>query len=76
MQDAALLAAPARAQIGGPPGPASCATHDEFERLVENVATNCCDQFEQEQNCADGMPVVCDTRCSGFYIEFWAACSS
>lgn len=76
LSTAALLAAPVRAQIGGPPGPASCATHDEFERLVENVATNCCDQFEQEQNCADGMPVVCDTRCAGVYIEFWAACSS
>jgi hypothetical protein len=42
---AALLLAPsAEAQT---PGPASCSNHDDFERLVEQVQTNCCDQFDQ-----------------------------
>ncbi len=64
----------ARAQRA--PGPASCTTHDDFERLVENVATNCCDQFEQQDNCDNGLTVrVCDTRCAPVFIEFWAACS-
>jgi hypothetical protein len=58
------------------PGPSSCATHADFERLVEHVATSCCNQFDQEQNCADGIPQVCDTRCAPVYVEFWAACSS
>ena len=58
------------------PGPASCTTHDDFEHLVENVATNCCDQFDQQDNCDNGLTVrVCDTRCAPVFIEFWAACS-
>ena len=32
---------------GQTPGPSSCNNHDDFERLVEHVATNCCDQFDQ-----------------------------
>lgn len=59
-----------------PPGPASCTTFDDFERLVENVVTNCCDQFDQEANCDDTTVNVCDTRCAPVFVEFWAACSA
>ena len=45
-------------------GPSSCTTPDDFERLVEQVETNCCDQFDQQNNCdGSGIPAVCDTRC-------------
>lgn len=62
--------------VGAQQAPSSCATHQEYERLIEDVATNCCDQFDQDQNCYDGVPRVCDTRCAPVFIAFWTACSS
>jgi hypothetical protein len=56
---------------GGPP---ACATHDQYQLLLEQVATNCCDQFEQTSNCDGGVPQVCDTRCAPAFLNFYSAC--
>ena len=66
----ALLACEAQMDGGQP-----CNTHDEFQRRVEQVATNCCDQFDQEANCASGVPEICDTRCAPVFTAFWTACA-
>ena len=38
------------------------------------MATSCCDQFDQENNCDNGVPEICDTRCAPVFIAFWTAC--
>ena len=59
---------------GGAPGAAACTSHDEYARQIDRVATNCCDQFDQENNCDNGVPEICDTRCAPVFIAFWTAC--
>ena len=67
----ALVMDGAAAQQPQQPG---CGSQVEYERWLGQVATNCCDQFGQEDNCAGGMPSECDTRCAAVYSVFYAAC--
>ena len=71
----AALASPSdvRAQ---PDGAVACATHDEYQLLLEQVATNCCDQFQQTANCDSGVPQICDTRCAPVFLRFYTACET
>jgi hypothetical protein len=72
---APLLAAQGGGGYGGAGAiVAPCSSDVEYQRLLEQVATNCCTQFGQTENCANGFPSVCDTRCATVFLAFYEAC--
>jgi hypothetical protein len=54
----------------------TCVNHDEFQDLLQQVSTGCCDGAGQEHNCDNGAVRVCDARCAPNYHTFWSVCKS
>ena len=68
-------ATPVASQQLTPSGWYLCDSISRYQQRITAVGSHCCTGFGQSDNCgSNGIPEICDTRCSASFITFWDEC--
>lgn len=55
-------------------GDCTCTDMEHYSARMDQVTASCCDNFFQDGNCADGIPIECDITCAVDFVQFWDDC--